>query len=188
MRRITAVIPAVCLFLFCLSTIVLGQAAFGLKGVGGHLGYVIPEDPIENTIGFGAQADLGTITKDVHLTALLQIWSKSYKAGVPSYGEADWTEIVIGASAKYFFEVKSAVKPYIGGGLNFTIGRSKWEFSYLGYKYEESDSETDLGLHILGGAEYPLSPELTGFAELLYHLNGADYFGIFIGVTYSLIK
>lgn len=190
MRRITAVTPAVCLFAFCLSTTVLGQVAFGLRGVGGRLGYVMPEDPIENTIGFGAQADLGTITKDLYLAALLEIWSRSYKAEAPPYGKAEWrwTEIVMGASAKYFFKVESEFKPYLGGGLNFTISRSKWEISLLGYKYEDSESETDIGLHVLGGAKYPLSPELTGFAELIYHLNGADYLGIFVGVTYSLIK
>ena len=177
-------------FVLALSKLSFAQTNITLNGVGGHLGYVMPEDPIENTIGFGAQADLGTITESICLAAFLDFWSKSYDAG-SMYGEAEWswTEIVIGASAKYFFPSQSQFKPYAGGGLNFTIGRSKWEYTdYLGHKYEDSDSDTDIGAHIFGGVEYLLSPNLNGYAELKYHTDGADYFGIFAGVTYLLAK
>ena len=154
----------------------------------------MPEDPIESTFGLGIQADLGTVAKDVHLSALLDFWKKSYdeEVVVPGFtaasGEASFTEIVIGATAKYFFQTASQIEPYAGAGLGFTIGRSKWEATYQGVKHEGSHSDTDLGFHLLGGVEYPLSPTVNGIAEAKYHLDGADYFGIYVGVMYLLGK
>ncbi len=168
------------------SRIGFAQADIGFKGVGARLGYVMPEDPIENTLGFGAQAELGTIMPNLALSAILDYWKKSYDVGTNSdYG---YSEFVIGALAKYYFKMNSAVKPYAGGGLGLVIGSSSWDYTniFTGEKVSESESDTDIGIFIQGGAEYPISPNFTGFAELKYHLGGIDYFGIFIGFNYML--
>lgn len=176
MRRFIAVVSS-CLFMFSGSTMALGQADIAFKGIGGRLGFVMPESNIGNTIGFGIQADLGTITRDIHLGALADFWTKSYDHGD---AESSLTQIVLGATARYLFEIRTKVIPYAGGGLGFTIGHSSGD--------EHSDSDFDLGLHLLGGVEYSLSRSLKGLAELKYHIDGADYLGIWIGVTCLLAK
>ena len=51
-----------------------GQANIGFKGIGGKVGLVMPEDPIESTFGLGVVANLGTITPDIHLDAFIDFW------------------------------------------------------------------------------------------------------------------
>ena len=166
------------------------QVDIGFKGVGGHLGFVMPEDPIDNTIGFGIQADLGTITPDIHLAAFIDYWSKSYDAaGGWGSSTAEWSfsEIVIGPLAKYYFKMNSQFEPYAGGGLGLAIGKSKWESDDPIYgKQEQSSSDTEICFYFVGGADYKLSPKMVGYAELKYHMDGADYLGIFVGITYQL--
>lgn len=161
------------------------QMDIGFKGVGAHVGYIMPEDPIDNTIGFGAQADLGTVMPNLGISAILDYWSKSY--GEEATGKFTFSEMVIGALGKYYFPMNSQLKPYAGAGLGLAFGSSKVEYndSFFG-SYSASSSSTDLALFAVGGAEYPFSPNLNGFAELKYHTNGANYFGIFVGFTYML--
>lgn len=190
MKKLSGILLTILLIAF-LSGSGFAQADIGFKGVGGHLGFVMPEDPIDNTFGFGLQADLGTVTKDIHVGALIDYWSKSYKVGL-SDAEWSWTEIVIGGFAKYYLDLKSPVAPYGGGGLGFVIGRSSGEYEYFNgstgqiEKRSDSDTDTDFGFFFMVGADYDLSPQLTGFGELKYHMNGVDYLGIYFGVTYKL--
>ncbi len=185
MSRASKLLFVAVIVLLC-GNLAFAQSDIGLKGVGAKIGFVAPEDPIESTIGFGAVADLGTITPAIHLGAFVDFWKKSYDTG--SLGgtfEASFTEIAIGALGKYYFPMSnSAFKPYAGAGLGLTIGKAKVDSPYGG----GSDSSTDFGFRILGGADYALSPTLTGFAEAVYQIDGADYFGIFAGVVYSLGK
>lgn len=189
MKKATAILFFVLLIVLNLS--IKAQSDFGLKGIGAKLGYVSPEDPIESTIGFGAVANLGTIFSNIRLDATIDIWSKSY-GGLSPYGKADYTytEITLAALGKYYFQLKnSSIKPYAGLGLGLIIGRSSFEYSipYFGSS-SESTSETNLGFRILGGVDYKLSPQLNSFLEIFYHANGADFLGIFAGVTYMLGK
>ncbi len=164
------------------------QVDIGFKGVGMRIGYIMPEDPIENTLGFGAQVELGTIMPNLGVSAIVDYWKKSYDTG--GYISSDFSEIVIGALAKYYFEINSQIKPYAGGGLGFAIGSSSWEYvdPFTQQKNSDSESDTDIGVFFQGGAEYPISPNFNGFAELKYHIGGADYFGIMIGFNYMFGK
>jgi opacity protein-like surface antigen len=181
MRR-CAIILLTFVCMLCLTTLALGQN-IGIQGIGGRLGFVLPEDPIASTIGLGVHADLGTITKDFHLSAFGDFWRKSYDH---AFGEWSLTQIGLGATAKYLFQIQSLIQPYAGAGLGFTIGHSSGESDYTGDEHSEWDF--DLGMHLAGGAEYPFSSTLRGCAELNYHINGADYLGIWFGVTYMLPK
>ncbi len=177
---------------FLASGSLVAQSDIGLYGVGGRVGYVMPEDPIENTLGFGANADLGTIIPDLHLSAFLDYWRKSYdyNFGFGSDAEASFSLLGIGAMVKYHFDIQNAITPYAGGGLGLSIGTSKVEFStpYTG-KTSESDSDTELGIHLAGGAMMPVSETMDGFAELRYTIgDDVDYFGIWVGVNYKLAR
>jgi len=171
-----------------MATMAFAQADIGLKAVGGKVSFVMPEDPIESTIGLGVAADLGTITDAIHLAAFVEYWGKSYDVG--SYGETSFSEITIGATAKYYFEMDSQFKPYAGAGLGFIIGSSSWEYTGPSSPYitetKTSDSDTDIGFHFVGGADYELSDTMTGFAEVKYAMNGIDTFIISAGVLFKL--
>jgi opacity protein-like surface antigen len=174
--------------ILCLTfTSAQAETDIGFYGIGGKLGYVMPEGDIENTFGLGVQADLGTITEQVHLDAFVDFWSKGYDAGD---FEWSWTNINIGAMAKYYFPVSGNLNPYAGGGLGFAIGMWKTEYSGPANSYledlDESDTEIDIALHLAGGAEMELSPLLDGFFEVKYTISEADYFGFWLGVMYKL--
>ena len=164
---------------------VMGQTDIGLYGVGGQLGFVMPEDPIDNAISFGANADLGTIMPNLHLGASVDFWTKSYDIGFGS--DASFSVLSIAALARYTLDIQQTFTPYVGGGLGLVIGTASFEYTdWTGKKVDESDSDTELGIHLLGGARMPVTPDLDGFAELRYTLGDIDYFSILAGVSYSL--
>lgn len=177
------------LLLCVLVSVSAAQTDIGLKGIGGRLGFIMPESGIDNTIGLGANADLGSISM-FKVYAYLDYWSKSYEES--NVWEWRWSVISLAAIGKYFFEIEGDFEPYAGAGLGFDI--SSWKSEYTGPAtgfgfeddWESSDSEFDLALHLLGGATYALTPTLDGFAELKYTTGGIDYFGIYVGVMYKL--
>ena len=172
--------------------VVFSAAAFaksnvGFYGVGGKIGYVKPDD-IDGTLGFGVVADLGKLTDKLSLEGELLYWSKGEKEmGV----KASYSEIHIGALTKYFFPQKKGATmfPYAGGGIGFIMQKAKVEYEseWLGDN-EKSDSETDLGIHLLAGIRKALSPTMNGFAEIRYTIGGADILGIFVGAVVKMGK
>lgn len=172
-----------------------GQTAIGFNGIGGFIGFAMPEDPIESTFALGAKADLGTIfSPDVSFEADLAFWSKSYDE---TYWDFTYTQIYVSALAKYNFSSGSDLQPYAGGGLGFVHQSAKVDYTgsspYLSLaksmgvtSTSSSDSEIDLCIHILGGITYNLSEDMAGFAEARYSLGGADTFFILAGIMYHL--
>ena len=176
----------VILIVLTMATFAFAQADIGLKAIGGKVGYVMPEGSIENTIGLGVVADLGAITDAIHLDAIIEYWGKSY--GVGSHWDWTYTNIIIGGIGKYYFEMDAEFKPYAGAGLGLVIGSVSSDYSgpYSEYYTDTSESNTDLFLVLCGGADYPLSDSMTGFAELKYTIGGIDYFAIFAGVKFAM--
>jgi opacity protein-like surface antigen len=173
------------------SGLAFGKSNIGFNGIGAKIGYIMPESPIENTIGFGAVADLGTLTPALKFEGELLYWSKGYTAA--DY-EWSYSQIYISALVKYFFPQKKNAKwlPYAGGGVGLVIGKSKSEYkgAYSMYVSDKSSSisNTDLGIHLLGGVKTVLSPTMDGFAEARYSIDGADFFGLFVGAIFKLNK
>lgn len=170
------------------STALFAQSGIGLYGIGARLGYIMPEDPIESTLGFGAHVDLGTIMPNLTLHGYVDYWSKSYDE--LDYVESSFSLLGITAVAKYHFNVAGNIKPYAGGGLGLNIGSAEAKYtgpySDLVGNSESSSSDSELGLNLVGGAAMELSPTLDGFAEARYNTGGVDYLGLYIGVTYKL--
>ncbi len=171
----------------------MAQLDLGLYGVGGQIGYVMPEGDIENPISFGANLDIGSFGENIDLYAYVNYWGKSYDVG--EYYEWSYSILSIAAIARYPFEMQGSLKPYAGAGLGFEI--ASWDSKYTGptyggyitaADYDYSDSSTDLGIHLLGGAEMEINEKMTGFGEVRYTISDVDYFGIYVGVTYSLGK
>jgi len=177
--------------LFSLTTLSFAQADISLKGVGGRLGFIMPtEGSIDNTLGFGLNADLGSITPNILLNAYVDYWAKSYDVGYYSW---TWSNIGIAAIAKYKINMEGSLSPYVGGGLGFNISKASGEYkgpesSLFGpyFDTELSESTTDLAVHLVGGASMTLSPQMDGFGEVRYTIDGIDNFGIFVGINYKL--
>jgi len=183
------VIVSVSVFLMLAGSSVFGQTNISFMGVGGMLGYVSPESNIGSTIALGARADLGTIFKpNIRLIGEVAYWSKGYDVGSWNWS---YSQLYISALAKYrFAKSGSKLVPYAGGGLGFVFGKVKTEYkgpSSPYYSFDNtSSSNTDLGIHAMGGVDYTLSPNLTGFAEFRYCTDGADFWGIFVGAIYNI--
>jgi opacity protein-like surface antigen len=167
---------------------VYAKSDIGLKGVGAKIGFVDPESPIGSTFGLGGVVDLGTITPQMTLEGELMFWSKGYD--VMDY-HWSYSQIYISGIAKYYFNQKKGAKflPYAGGGLGLVIGKvkSEWKGSDFGLgSTSGSTSSTDLGIHLVGGAKYPLDSQKYAFAEFRYSIDGADFWGLFAGFVFKL--
>jgi len=162
----------------------------GFNRLGVELGLVDPEAG-GSTVGFGAFADLGNISRDVKLSSHLGYWSKSEE----DFGaEATIRDISIGARAKYMFHVASRkLQPYVGGGLGLHFFHAKivvpeedmgGGFIMPGFTAE--DSMTKLGIDLGGGALKPLNPKTDLFVDLWYTLADIDQLSMRAGVSFKL--
>ena len=179
--------------LLAMTLTVMAQTEIGFNGVGGRLGYVMPEDPIESTFGFGLNADLGKITPTIKFGAFIDYWSKSYDEEEFGFNvNSSFSVFAIGALARYDFSSQGNIQPYAAGGLGMNFWSSKAESEYINPltgkkdKTEATVDDSDFAIHLIGGAEMPLTPQLNGFAEIKYVISDPEYFGIYVGVIYKL--
>ena len=164
-----------------------GHAKIKLMGVGGHIGLVDPEGDIGSTIALGGNADLGEIIPNLKLTTDVECWSAGIEYAGTTAKDFKYKDLALRGTAKYFFSVADLkFAPYAGGGLG--LHHFSWTYPTwtLGGSKEESDSENKLEFHFVGGAEYPINPQLTGYAELRYDSGDCDIMGIYVGVNYAL--
>jgi opacity protein-like surface antigen len=156
-------------------------ADIGFKGANLRLGYVMPEDPVESTIGFGGGIDLGTITENVGLDVIVLYWSKSYDVNA-----ANWTysDLAIKVHGKYYIPMEN-LKPYVGAGVGLHMYSFEWEQPAIGWLEAGTydDSDTKFGIHFFGGMEFPLSDKMGAFVEAEYDLADLDQFIIGGGVS-----
>jgi opacity protein-like surface antigen len=145
-------------------------------------GYVSPEDPIENTYGFGCEVGLVNPMPNLWCSLETTYWNKSWNDPTFTGLKYSWTDISIGTTAKYHFAVPSSpVLPYagIGGGCHF-----------LSFKLElgtisTSVSDTKFGIHCCGGVQVPFSPLVKGIVEARYNWVNPDYLCANVGVCYN---
>ena len=184
MQKLLVTLAVSVILLF--GTTVFAQTDIGLYGIGARLGFVMPENEIDSTIGIGLNADLGTIMPNLALHAYLDYWSSGEEEDNYEYS---WSAIGISAIAKYMFAMEGSIKPYAGGGLGLEFANFSAEYDGPGNEFFDGDfdeSETDLGIHLVGGASMMVNEKMTGFAEVKYTIGEIDYFGIFAGIMYSL--
>jgi opacity protein-like surface antigen len=174
--------------LLVLCTFSFAKTDIGFKGVGGQIAFVMPEDPIESTIGFGGNVYLGKLMPELKLFAYVDYWGKSY--GSSTDWESKFSVVSVIAVVRYGFNTKGNIKPYAGGGLGLNFASSSVDYkgssAYSGYFVNSSASSTDFGLLLLGGASTMVSSNMEGFAEVRYNVTDIGVFGIYAGVTYML--
>jgi hypothetical protein len=180
-------LPLLCITLFpCFSN------ALGFEGIGGKVSLVMPEGNANNNIGLGVIADLGTILPQINALKgeiSAEYWGDSYDVG---YYEWSWSSISLNGTAKYHFPIGGNISPFAGGGLGLII--SRWSSDYkadLGYEWgvitgDLSDSDIDIGAHLVGGADIPLGSNLKFVAEAKLSFGGTDTLQLSGGLVFKL--
>jgi len=170
------------------SSFVLAESNIGFNGIGGRLGYVMPEGDLDGTFNFGVVADLGEWMDNLGWEAAVTYWSSSEDLGV---GEFSVSDIAIKTAVKYFFEVgDSQIRPFAGAGIGMHMFKSEWQWTGhpLYGSHEESESDSEFGFSLHGGAEMPLSDKLKGQAEVELDFADLDQTHIQATVIYLLGK
>ncbi len=164
------------------------QSNIHFEGIGGKIGYVIPENPINNAFSFSLHADLGNVLNRVYVGAIAEFWSKSYNSSAlaNNYLDGKWSEFILAPTFKLKYYTGTKAITYIGGGFGFALVSFKNDMINLGQTFELNSSKLDAVLFFLGGFEYPISPMIKGIGEIKYNLGGANFFGIYLGMTYLL--
>jgi len=167
-----------------------GQMDIGWKAVGGHIGLVMPEDPIDTTVGVGGNADLGTLAENVRLEVSFEYWSAGYEFGSEELRGFNFKDFCILVSACYVFTLERyPFKPYAGGGLGFHHFSIPIRWNPItGTAELSSRSDNEIQLQIIGGVMYPATDKITGFGELRYHIGDVDILGLYIGVLFQLAE
>jgi opacity protein-like surface antigen len=150
------------------STTAMAQSDIGLKGIGGAIGYVSPEN-VDGTFSIGALADLGTIAPRWNIESRLDWWSHSEEA----FGaKASIRDITLGARTKYMIEVANPkLQPYVGAGLGLHFLHAETTVEVPGFPTMSAEaSETKLGFDIGGGAMTAIGPRTNLMGELWYGL------------------
>ena len=164
----------------------------GWRSIGGDVGFVDP-DNVDGTVGFGVFANLGNLSPDVRLQPHVSYWSKSQSDG---FGDkATIGDIAFSARALYMFHGTSAkFHPYAGGGLGLHMVHAKVETAAqdLGGgviipAMEASDSQTKLGLDMVGGFTTPLSQKTDFCFDLGYTaVSDVAQFSMKAGISFDL--
>jgi hypothetical protein len=157
---------------------VSSAANIGFNGIGGKVGYVMP-DLADNTLGFGLLADLGTIIPNLSLEGCVDYWGNSYDLfGV----KTSLSIISIGPTVKYNFPIGSSLIPFAGGGLVLAISRAKMEWEGGTGLFGEpltgadtSSSDTNIDVPVVGGISLPIGSGMKFIAEARYLLDAGTF-------------
>jgi hypothetical protein len=186
----TGIISSWLLILFINLNSSQAQSNLEMKTIGGRIGFVLPEGDIDNTPGFGLNADLGTVMPNLSFHVYLDFWKSQLK--VVQY-DWNWNVLSLAVIGKYQFPRKGIFRPYAGGGFSLTFSNRKSSYTgpndlsaEQGKKMETSENKLDAAVHLLAGNIIPLSKRIDGFVEAKYSLDGSDYLGIYLGANYRL--
>lgn len=108
------------------------------------------------------------------------------------WGVDNFRDVSFNGTAAYEVPVTGKIKPYFGGGVGLHIQTwtGIWWVNHGDILVGEDHSETDLGLHFLGGADYELNPKTKIITEVKYAVvsgdNGVNALSITGGLAFKL--
>ncbi|MFN0150965.1 MAG: hypothetical protein ACKVU1_09700 [bacterium] len=153
----------------CVATSVQAAPAFadpnevGYRGWGPRVGVTVDPDQLH----FGLHTDFGNFGRHVRFQPNVEV----------GLGD-DLTLIAVNFEAAYRFSSKWDVwSPYLGGGLGVNFVRVERRFG--------DDTDSDVGVSILGGIERGLSSGSRFFSELKLGLSDSPDAKITFGWTFS---
>lgn len=188
------------LVLFAVMTMLISSTfaqGLGFKGIGAGVGYtsvsVSNVDGSETLPGFAfsAHANLGEIIENLSLYPEVQYFTTSKDFSDPSLPNttATWklNDFAININAHYNFSTSGSFLPYIGAGIGYNMLST--DITVTGdYSGTMSATDTKLGINILAGANYNVSPSLSLFLEPRYILvSDLNHLIVKAGFTYSLL-
>ncbi len=134
----------------------------GFRGWGPRVGLSVNPDQVH----FGAHLDFGQFAKHIRFQPNVEL----------GFGD-DIDLFTVNAEAAYRFSQQWDVwSPYLGGGLGANIKRYD--------KSIDKDTETDLGVNVLGGIEKGLSSGDRFFVEGKFSLNDVPDVKVTVGWTF----
>lgn len=158
------------ILLACALTAMIPAAAHAqslTNAYGPRLGFSTDPDQIV----LGGQLDLGELAPDLTLTPNLEL----------GFGD-DITTIQLNGDLHYHFVVSgSAWRPYVGGGL----GVAFYSFD-APPGFQGDDSQTEIGLNIIGGAIVPTRSGSRFFTELKLGIADLPDLKILVGWNFGL--
>lgn len=173
------------LVLILFATLSVNASGLGLYSIAPKVGVILPESPWNTGFMFGAEADLGELTENLHLVPVVGYWSSKYDLGG---ADLSLSNIQIGGDVHYF--IPSAQGLFVGGGigLNF-LSVDLPSFSFFGQTSGGgSDSQTKFGFGFLAGYMIPIN-SVQAFVKAKYNLiSDFNTFEINAGVAFSLNK
>ncbi len=132
--------------------------------------------------GVGARGSLRLPVASVPLEA-----TAAFDVFFPSIDGISYYEF--NANVAYLIQVpNSPVQPYVGGGLNFAIiSADEITETILGQPIViGGGSSTEVGLNILGGARFNMSPKLAPYGELRFEAGGGEQFVVTAGLLVNV--
>ncbi|MEO1053366.1 MAG: outer membrane beta-barrel protein [Bacteroidota bacterium] len=151
--------------------------------IGGGLAY---GTEIENP-GIGVNAEIFVKENIAIRPGLVYFFPKDLinEAGSEDF-KFKWFDVNI--NGNYYFETDGIVKPYGMAGLNFAfLTVPGFSFDFIGGQIgTESETTTEVGLNLGGGANFELSGSVIPYAELRYVLSDADQLVISAGVRFNI--
>jgi opacity protein-like surface antigen len=160
------------------------QSNFGLKALGGAIGYVSPEN-LDGVFSIGGFADLGTVAPNIGIEARIDHWGWSEtQFGV----ETNVRDFQVGARGKYYFPTANPkVRPFAGAGLAAHFLSFEVQDNTTVPGYSVSDSQNKLGLDIGGGIATPINPKTDFLAEAWYGIvTDWSQFSLRAGLQYKI--
>lgn len=149
------------------------QSVVGRNAVGPMLGFITEYD---NTVFLGVD---GRFSVDLSPGQALIINPALNYYLIDADG---FTLLQFDANVLYPFMLDGAFTPYAGGGLGIL---------YASVEFENADgsttssSDTEVGLNLMGGAEYNFGGPISGFAQLRMTFWDDDLIGLMAGAVYA---
>ncbi|MDQ7798628.1 MAG: outer membrane beta-barrel protein [Candidatus Edwardsbacteria bacterium] len=182
--------------LVLVALVALGSLSFAQKGamsIGGDLGLFLPLGDMGEyySMGFGICPTFDYVMNEkLSLTGTIGYVSWGSKEEVDGW-EYSFSDIPLKAGAKYYFGGGTGIKPYGIGELGFHMLTASVKGEILGYSFDESASETKLGLGFGAGFEYPMNEKmaLNVLGEYETIMTEGDAFNNFVikaGIKYDL--
>jgi len=145
--------------------LILPALAFNTVGLGGKIGVAIPED-IDATFTFGFFGRFG-ISRNIKIESGIGYWTET-ETYYPFSIKTKYSDLSITGTLHFLFPIpKSNFQPYTGFGLGIHDVNTKNTEIHTGHVWYTHD-ETNFGFHMLGGANYFITPRSLVFGELRY--------------------
>lgn len=171
------------LYLLFLSGPNLAQSNIKFYRLGSQAGWIQAQANIGATAGYGLSADLGTPIPNLQWHNSMDFWTKRYRAS--DFARERWTHWGLSSQAKYYFRPSTkALAPFCGAGLGLYLNRVQIDYGSAvpdSGLSDSSDTKLKLAFSVLAGLEYAFTPNVSGFVQAAYQLNGIDFASVQLG-------